>query len=52
LPEGVAAGPQRSIFPGTNLEILVPSRVAIAGFLVTWACVGLIIYGFYLITKA
>jgi len=52
LPEGVVASPKRSVFPGTNLEILVPSRVAIVGFLVTWACVGLIIYGFYLIAKA
>jgi len=52
LPLGVVASPKRSVFPGTNLEILVPSRVAVVGFLITWACVGLIIYGFYLIVKA
>jgi len=51
LPEGVPAAPRRSVFPGTSLEVLVPSRVAVVGFLITWACVGLIIYGFYLIVS-
>jgi Na+/proline symporter len=52
LPQGVVAGPKRSVFPGTNLELLVPSRVAVVGFLAVWLCVGLLIYAFYLIVKA
>ncbi len=52
LPEGVAASPKRNIFPGTSLELLVPSRVSVVGFLIACGCVGLLIYGFYLIANA
>jgi len=52
LPEGVVAGPRRSIFTSKNFELLVPSRMAAVGFLVAWGCVGLIIYGFYIIVNA
>jgi len=52
LPAGTVAPRKRSIFPGTSLEILVPSRISVIGFLLAWACVALIIYSFYLIVKA
>ena len=52
LPQGVVAPPKWSIFPGTNLEILIPSRVTVIGFLIACGCVFLIISGFYLIVKA
>ncbi|MCX5636246.1 MAG: sodium:solute symporter family protein [Planctomycetota bacterium] len=52
LPAGAVVGRKRSIFPGTSLEILVPSRISAIGFLLAWGCVVLIIYSFYLIVKA
>jgi hypothetical protein len=52
LPQGVVVPPKRSIFPGTNLEILIPSRVTVIGFLIACGCVFLIISGFYLIVRA
>lgn len=45
LPEGVVAGPSRSIFPNTNLEIPRPTPRAILGFAVGWLIVGAIIGG-------
>jgi len=52
LPAGTVAPRKRSIFPGTSLEILVPSRISVIGFLLAWGCVVLIIYSFFLIVKA
>lgn len=45
LPEGVEPGPRRVFFARSNLEIPIPSFRAVAGFLVGWAVVGLIIAG-------
>ena len=49
LPAGAIVPKKRNIFPNTSLEIMVPSRVSIIGFLVGWACVAVIIYTVYLI---
>ncbi len=51
LPEGAVVPAKRNIFPNTNLEIPVPSFVAVSGFLVGWAFVALIIYIVYAIAK-
>jgi Na+/proline symporter len=40
LPQGAVVPPKRSLFPNTSLEILIPSRRAIIGFLVGWLIVG------------
>jgi hypothetical protein len=34
------------------LELQIPSRVSLSGFVFGWVFVAAIIYGFYLITKA
>ncbi len=39
LPEGVTPGPRRVFFPESQFEIPVPSRRALAGFAIGWACV-------------
>jgi len=49
LPAGAIVPKKRNIFPNTSLEIMVPSRVSIIGFLLGWACVAVIIYTVYLI---
>jgi len=49
LPEGAVVPEKRNIFPNTNLEIMVPSRISVIGFLAGWACVAVIIYIVYLI---
>ena len=51
LPSGVVVPEKKSFFPNTNLEILIPSRNSIIGFLIGWGCVAAIIYSVYLIAK-
>jgi Na+/proline symporter len=43
LPEGVVAPPRRVFFPNSSLELPIPSKRAMAGFLIGWACVGVIV---------
>jgi len=40
LPADAVIPPKRSFFPNTSIEILIPSRMAIMGFLVGWLIVG------------
>jgi len=51
LPQGVTAPPKRCIFPNTSLEIMVPSKTSVIGFLAGWLGVATIIYVVYLIAK-
>ena len=51
LPEGVEPGPRRPLFSHSSLEILVPSRTSVGGFLISWTAVALLIWGFYAITR-
>jgi len=39
LPQGAEVPQRRNIFANSNLEIAVPSRMSVLGFLVGWACV-------------
>ncbi len=52
LPDDAVVPEKRNIFPNTNLEIAIPSRVSVIGFLAGWGCVAAIIYSVYLIAKA
>jgi Na+/proline symporter len=52
LPADAVVPEKRSLFPNTNLEILIPSRSSMIGFLAGWGCVAAIIYSVYLIAKA
>ena len=49
LPAGVIAPPRRVLFASNNLEIPVPSRRAVAGFVVGWLLVFGIIGGVWLL---
>ncbi len=49
LPEGAKVPERRAFFPGTSLEIPVPSRIAVLGFVGGWICVAVIIFIFCLI---
>jgi Na+/proline symporter len=51
LPPGVTPAPRRNIFPSKNLEIMVPSRTSVIGFLVGWACAALLIWLVYLLAN-
>jgi len=48
LPAGVPPGPRHVLFPSSRLEIPVPSRQAVGGFLVGWLLVLGIIGGVWL----
>ncbi|MHC4494333.1 MAG: sodium:solute symporter family protein [Planctomycetota bacterium] len=51
LPEGVVVPEKRKLLPFKNLEILVPSRISVIGFIVGWVCVAAIVYAVYLIAS-
>lgn len=51
LPEGAVVPEKRNIFPNTSLEIQIPSRTSVIGFLIGWVCVAAIIFSVYLIAK-
>ena len=51
LPDDAVVPEKRNIFPNTSLEIAIPSRTSVVGFLAGWACVAAIIYSVYLIAK-
>jgi Na+/proline symporter len=52
LPPDAVVPEKKSLFPNTSLEILIPSRSSIIGFLAGWGCVATIIYSVYLIANA
>jgi Na+/proline symporter len=52
LPEDAVVPEKRNIFPNTDLEIAIPSRTSVIGFLIGWACVAAIVCSVYLIAKA
>ncbi|MHC4866444.1 MAG: sodium:solute symporter family transporter [Planctomycetota bacterium] len=52
LPDDAVVPERRNIFPNTNLEIPVPSRTSVVGFLIGWGCVAAIIYSVYVIANA
>jgi Na+/proline symporter len=51
LPEDAVVPERRNIFGNTSLEIPVPTRASIIGFLAGWGCVAVIIMVVYLIAK-
>ena len=51
LPDDAVVPEKRNIFPNTNLEIPIPERTSVVGFLVGWGCVAAIVYSVYLIAN-
>ncbi|MHC4510604.1 MAG: sodium:solute symporter family protein [Planctomycetota bacterium] len=51
LPAGAVVPERRNVFPNTSLEIAIPSRISIIGFLVGWAFVAAIVITVYLIAS-
>jgi len=49
LPEGAVVLPRRNLFPGTGLEIPVPTLTSVLGFLAGWAAAAAIVLVVYLI---
>ncbi len=47
LPADAVVPPKRNIFPNTSLELMVPSRSSVFGFLGGWACVVVIVMAVY-----
>jgi Na+/proline symporter len=52
LPAGAVVPEKRQLFPNTSLELLVPSKTSVYGFLLGWACVAVLIYTVYAITRS
>ena len=51
LPAGAVVPEKRNLFPNTNLEIAIPSRMSILGFSAGWACVAVIVVVVYMIAS-
>jgi len=51
IPDGIEIPPKRLLFKNTNLEIMVPSRLSVIGFVLSWIAVGVMIWVFYAITR-
>jgi Na+/proline symporter len=51
LPPGTVPAPRRNLFPSKNLEIMVPSRTSVIGFLVGWVCAAVLIWIVYWIAN-
>jgi len=46
-PDDAVVPERRNLLPNTNLEIAIPSRTSVVGFLVGWACVAVIVIVMY-----
>jgi Na+/proline symporter len=51
IPAGVIIPPKHNLFPNSSLEIMVPDKSSVVGFLISWGCVGLLIYVFFALTR-
>ena len=51
LPEGAEVPARRSLLPWRSLEIPVPTRTSIVGFVAAWLVVAAMIWVFYVITQ-
>jgi Na+/proline symporter len=51
LPAGAVVPERRNLLPNTSLEIAIPSRISVVGFLAGWACVAAIVACVYMIAK-
>lgn len=49
LPADASVPARRNLFPNTRLEIPVPSRTAVVGFLAGWVCVAALVLVVYLV---
>jgi len=52
IPEGAVVPDRRKLFPKTNIEIPVPSRTSVIGFIIGWICVVVLVGAVYLITQS
>lgn len=52
LPSDAVVPEKRNMFPNTNLEIAIPSRASVIGFMAGWGCVALIVAVVYIIAGA
>ncbi len=51
LPVGAVVPERRNVFPNTSLEVAIPSRISVVGFLAGWACVAAIVACVYMIAN-
>ena len=51
IPEGVDVPLKRAVFKNSSLELLMPRKSSVIGFVVCWCVVGLMITTFILMTR-
>ena len=51
IPAGIAIPAKRNIFADSSIEVMVPDRSSIYGFIASWGLVGALIYFFFAVTR-
>ena len=51
IPAGIAVPPKRNIFADSSIEVMVPERSSVYGFVGSWCLVGVLIYFFFAVTR-
>jgi Na+/proline symporter len=51
IPAGIEIPPKRTMFSNSSIEVMVPDRSSVYGFVASWALVGAMIYFFFAITR-
>ena len=51
IPEGVTIPPKRLLLKAGGLELLVPNKTSVTGFIISWLAVGTMILAFYVLTR-
>ena len=51
IPAGIAIPPKRNVFTDSSIEVMVPDRSSVYGFVASWGLVGVLIYFFFAVTR-
>ena len=51
IPAGIEVPPKRNVFPASSIEVMVPERSSVYGFVGAWCLVGLLIAFFFALTR-
>ena len=51
IPAGIEIPPKRNVFAESSIEVMVPDKSSVYGFVASWGLVGALIYFFFAVTR-
>ena len=51
IPAGIEVPPKHNVFADSSIEVMVPDKSSVYGFVASWALVGAMIYFFFAVTR-